>query len=93
MGELDVSDHITTGISVCFPTSAAVGADLYLDDAPDNITALREKGHTTIVFTNSTNRGLRGPRADTWEEVEELVLAELKKWRATPAAKKPLAGR
>ena len=72
---------------------AAVGADLYIDDAPENIEALRAKGHNVIVFTNSTNLDLDGPRADTWEEVEELVLVELQKWRDGPESKTHLAGR
>ena len=75
------------------PDKAAVGADLYIDDAPSNVEALRAKGHTTIVFTNSTNGDLAGPRADTWEEVEQLVVEELEKWRAGPDATTPLAGR
>jgi 5'(3')-deoxyribonucleotidase len=75
------------------PDKAAVGADLYIDDAPDNVNALRGKGHTTIVFSNSTNRDLPGPRADNWEEVEQLVLEELRAWREGPESKMPLAGR
>lgn len=70
---------------------AAVGADLYIEDSPSNVEALREGGHPTIVFTNSTNLGLPGPRADSWDEVERLVLQELKEWRAG-AKKKGLSG-
>jgi 5' nucleotidase, deoxy (Pyrimidine), cytosolic type C protein (NT5C) len=40
---------------------------------PHNVLALREVADT-IVFTNSTNRDLEGPHADTWQEVEALVL-------------------
>jgi 5'(3')-deoxyribonucleotidase len=75
------------------PDKAAVGADLYIDDGPDNVRALRGKGHKTIVFSNPTNRDLDGPRAENWEEVEQLVLAELRQWRGTAEAKEPLAGR
>ena len=50
----------------------AVGADLYIEDAPQNVEALRTAADT-IVFTNSTNRDLPAPRADTWEEAEQLV--------------------
>ena len=66
---------------LCFmKEKAAVGADLYIDDAPDNIEKLRADGHTTIVFTNSTNRKLDGPRADTWNDVERLVLGQVAQW-------------
>jgi len=51
----------------------AVGADLYLEDSPANIGALRRGGHHTIVVSNSTNRQLPGPRADSWAEIETLV--------------------
>jgi 5' nucleotidase, deoxy (Pyrimidine), cytosolic type C protein (NT5C) len=65
---------------------AAVGADLYVDDSPDNVKALRAKGLPTIVFTNSTNREVEGPRADTWEEVEEIVLEHLDRWHESSEA-------
>jgi beta-phosphoglucomutase-like phosphatase (HAD superfamily) len=60
----------------------AVGADLYVEDAPGNVERLRADGLATIVFTNSTNRHLSGPRADNWDEVYELVMAELARWTA-----------
>jgi 5'(3')-deoxyribonucleotidase len=75
------------------PDKAAVGAHLYIDDTQDNIEALRAKGMTTIVFTNSTNRHLDGPRADNWEEVEEIVMREVAAWRESPEAHSGPAGR
>jgi len=73
---------------------AAVGADLYIEDAPANVERLRADGHRTIVFTNSTNRHLKGPRADTWDEVEQIVLKELHSWKEKRSTKrKQLAGR
>lgn len=62
---------------------SAVGANLYIEDSPANIARLRDEGQKTIVFTNSTNEGLAGPRADTWEEVVELVLEEKAGWEAS----------
>ena len=53
---------------------------MYIDDAPSNVIRLREQGCRTIVFTNSTNRDLPGPRADTWHEVEKLVMNALDEW-------------
>ena len=52
----------------------AVGADLYIEDAPGNVEKLRRDGQQVIVFTNSTNRHLDGPRADTWDEIYEMVM-------------------
>lgn len=52
----------------------AVGADLYIEDSPSNVERLRAVGNEVVIYTNSTNRSLPGPRADTWEEVEAQVL-------------------
>jgi beta-phosphoglucomutase-like phosphatase (HAD superfamily) len=60
----------------------AVGASLYIEDAPANVEKLRRDGHAAIVFTNSTNRHLAGPRADTWDQVYEMVMHELERWQA-----------
>lgn len=59
---------------LCFMRDkAAVGADLYLEDSPENIRSLRATGHETIVVVNSTNRDLPGPRAESWAEIEDMV--------------------
>jgi 5'(3')-deoxyribonucleotidase len=64
---------------LCFlADKAAVGADLYLEDSPRHIEHLRAHGHDTLIFTNSTNRHLPGPRAATWEEVEAQVRSRLR---------------
>ena len=80
---------------LCFMRDkAAVGADLYIEDSPDHVQRLREDGHKTIVFTNSTNKDLPGTRADSWLEVESLVLKELKDWqKVTSDQRKKLSGR
>ena len=80
---------------ICFmKNKGAVGADLYIEDSPDNIKTLRADGHKTIVFTNSTNQNLPKPRADSWEDVEKLVLEELKRWKTRADRRgKRLAGR
>jgi len=68
---------------LCFMADkAAVGADLYIEDSPTNIASLRAEGHPTIVFGNSTNRDLLGPRADTWAQVYDLVQVELSQWKS-----------
>lgn len=68
---------------LCFMREkAAVGADLYVEDSPENIARLRAQGLKTIVFSNSTNEHLAGPRAHAWDEVIGLVLAEKAAWEA-----------
>jgi 5'(3')-deoxyribonucleotidase len=72
---------------LCFmQQKTAVGADLYIEDSPTNIERLRAEGAKTIVFSNSTNEHLPGPRANNWEEVLDLVSDELRasKARAMP---------
>jgi 5'(3')-deoxyribonucleotidase len=67
---------------LCFMNDkGAVGAHVYIDDSPENITSLRKLGCKTIVFSNSTNRSLPGPRADNWPEVERLVLEAREEWK------------
>ena len=67
---------------ICFMNDkGAVGAHVYIDDAPDNIISLRKLGCNTIIFSNSTNRGMEGPRADNWQEVERLVMDAREEWR------------
>jgi len=71
---------------ICFMNDkGAVGAHVYIDDAPDNITSLRKQGCNTIVFANSTNRSLSGPRADNWFEVEKLVMEAREEWKTGTA--------
>jgi 5'(3')-deoxyribonucleotidase len=78
---------------LCFlADKSAVGADLYVEDSPGNVEQLRADGHRTIVFSNSTNRTLGHPRAETWEQVYDLVMSDLTQWReqhpGTPATKR-----
>jgi 5'(3')-deoxyribonucleotidase len=66
---------------LCFMNDkGAVGAHVYIDDAPSNIIQLRAHGCKTIVFTNSTNRQFPGPRADSWQDVEHLVKESMEDW-------------
>jgi 5'(3')-deoxyribonucleotidase len=66
---------------LCFMNDkGAVGAHVYIDDTPANIIQLRAHGCKTIVFTNSTNRQLPGPRAASWQEVEDLVKESMEDW-------------
>ena len=54
-----------------------VGADIYVEDSPVNVTRLRAAGRRTIVFDQPYNRELPGPRAHDWGEVVGFVRAEL----------------
>jgi 5'-nucleotidase len=54
-----------------------VGADMYVDDSPRNIAALRDAGKDAIVFDQPYNRSLPGPRARSWDDVVAYVEAEL----------------
>ena len=67
---------------LCFMADkGAVGAHVYIDDSPFNVKRLRDLGCRTIVFTNSTNRDLPGPRAETWQDVERLVNEARDEWQ------------
>jgi 5'(3')-deoxyribonucleotidase len=50
-----------------------VGADIYIEDSPDNIESLRARDFYTICFSNSTNKHIRDPRAQNWDDVYELI--------------------
>lgn len=66
---------------LCFmKDKGAVGANIYIDDSPGNVQKLRSQNHFTIVYTNSTNRDLSEPRANSWLDVEAIVLGEYEKW-------------
>jgi 5'(3')-deoxyribonucleotidase len=72
---------------LCFMNDkTAVGAHIYIDDAPQNIRQLRGEGCKTIVFSNSTNRDLPGPRADNWQEAERLVMEAREEWKTGTSA-------
>lgn len=61
-----------------------VGADVYVDDSPENVKRLRNKGLYTICFSNSTNHMIANPRAKSWNHVYKLVHG----WAKTNLSKK-----
>jgi 5'(3')-deoxyribonucleotidase len=68
---------------LCFlGAKADASADLHLDDAPYQVEALRGSGQQVLVFDQSYNRDLPGPRARGWGEVVEYVLAAQARWEA-----------
>jgi len=50
-----------------------VGADIYVEDNPDNLETLRSGGHFAICLANSTNPHVGEPRARTWREVYRMI--------------------
>ncbi|MEX1164346.1 MAG: hypothetical protein WEB03_12280 [Nitriliruptor sp.] len=54
-----------------------VGADVYIDDSPTNIASLRATGRTVLVFDQSYNRDIAGPRVSAWSEITAYVLGLL----------------
>ncbi|MGY0235073.1 5' nucleotidase, NT5C type [Longispora urticae] len=61
-----------------------VGAELYIEDSPDNVARLREAGKDVIIFTNSTNRQVPdgpGGRVDAWPDAERLIRERYYAWR------------
>lgn len=68
---------------ICFlGDKPEVGANLYVDDAPHNITALRASGSEAVVFDQPYNRSVAPPRAVGWKELERLVMARFAAWSA-----------
>jgi 5'(3')-deoxyribonucleotidase len=64
-----------------------VGASVYIEDSPSNIEALRHAKKKVIIFSNSTNIDVAGERANSWDEVEILVLKLLEEWKIEKAVK------
>jgi beta-phosphoglucomutase-like phosphatase (HAD superfamily) len=64
---------------LCFmKAKEQVGADIYVEDSPDNVKKLREKGFFTICFADSSNKMIEEPRAKDWEAVYKLVHQHVK---------------
>jgi beta-phosphoglucomutase-like phosphatase (HAD superfamily) len=62
---------------LCFMAAkSSVDANVYVEDSPGNIDLLRTAGKKVIVMRNSTNRHIKGPAAEIWDEVEDWVKAE-----------------
>lgn len=60
---------------ICFlGAKPQVEADVYIDDAPHNVQALRATGNPVIVFDQPYNVELPGLRAHDWTEVEAIVM-------------------
>lgn len=50
-----------------------VFADVYIDDAPENILGLQALGRKVIIFDKLYNRDIEGLRATNWDEVYQII--------------------
>jgi 5'(3')-deoxyribonucleotidase len=60
-----------------------VGADLYVEDSPDNIQSLRHLKRDVIILDNATNRELiddPGGRACDWNTAEKMIRERYYRW-------------
>ena len=59
-----------------------VGADLYVDDSPDNIADLEASGKQVLVFSNAANRSMisTSDRAENWAEAEDKIRTVYYQW-------------
>jgi len=69
-----------------------VEAALYVEDSPANVEALRAAGNEVIVFDQPYNRDLGAPRADSWTEVEEIVMDSYARWAGLRGVQPVLPG-
>lgn len=59
---------------ICFTgLKASINVDLLIDDAPENISAVRDAGMPVAVFDQPYNQQFDGLRVRNWEEVGNLV--------------------
>jgi 5'(3')-deoxyribonucleotidase len=72
---------------ICFIAQKAhVGGDMYIDDAPHNVEALRAAGFDTVVMDALYNKHVEGPRAHNWDEMADLVRKKIAWRNADPMA-------
>ncbi len=69
-----------------------VEADLYIDDSPGNVGALRRAGNEVIVFDQPYNQEMAAPRAHTWADVEEIVMSRYAEWSGIHGVQPTLPG-
>jgi len=63
---------------ICFlGEKSDVNADVFIDDAPHNIDALRTAGKSVLIFDHAYNRACAGTRVKNWDEAKAAVLAAM----------------
>jgi 5'(3')-deoxyribonucleotidase len=69
--------------SICFTgLKDSIGADLYIEDSPQNINGLRATGHHCMVVDQPYTQDVKGPRLLQWSDSAEFIYEELVKGRA-----------
>jgi 5'(3')-deoxyribonucleotidase len=69
---------------LCFMASkSSVDANVYVEDNPVNVEALRRAGKEVMVFRNSTNRNVAPPSTPDWADVERWVMSKHTDWSMT----------
>jgi 5'(3')-deoxyribonucleotidase len=72
----------------------AVGADLYVEDSPENIAALIGADKDVVVLSNFTNRHLdteAGMRAEDWAQTEQIIRRKYYGWLDVHGLDRPVA--
>lgn len=71
--------HNVPYCDLCFmKDKVSVGADLYIDDSPTNIKAFAAEKKDYLIYENSTNIKIDGPRAKNWDDVYDAVMRKAK---------------
>jgi 5'(3')-deoxyribonucleotidase len=59
---------------ICFvKTKGDIFADVYIDDAPENIITFQNLGRQVIIYDTPYNQDLEGLRAYNWDDVYEII--------------------
>ena len=59
---------------ICFAGDKAdIQCDVFVDDAPHNIEALRAAGIPTVIFSHGYNSHIGGRRVNSWHQLYDLV--------------------
>lgn len=78
---------------LCFMRDkGAVGADLYVEDSPSNVQALRGLGQPVLIMDNPTNRTIPdepGGRALDWGEAEDMIRCHYYRWLDEAGLERP----
>ena len=75
---------------LCFiGAKSEIEANTYVEDGPHNIEAFQAAGKDVIIFDQPYNQHLDGVRAETWSEVEAMVLERLLVHQGTVQAQFP----
>jgi 5'(3')-deoxyribonucleotidase len=78
---------------LCFMAHKSdVGADLYVEDSPENIADLHGMGKSVVILSNATNRHVDatpGSRAENWVEAEQQIRESYWGWLDVNGLERP----